>query len=75
MDTISVLQSGGGGGFLGALGALVGGVSIMMNRLYGPGRVGFQSMTYHEPATEGAAQAGGQSNIGGVFNSLFNPRQ
>jgi uncharacterized protein (AIM24 family) len=75
MDTISVLQSGGGGGFLGALGALVGGVSIMMNRLIGPGRVGFQSMTYHEPTTEGAAQTGGQSNIGGVFNSLFNPRQ
>lgn len=75
METISVLQSGGAGGFLGALGALVGGVSIMMNRLIGPGRVGFQSMTYHEPTTEGAAQAGGQSNIGGVFNSLFNPRQ
>jgi uncharacterized protein (AIM24 family) len=75
MDTISVLQSGGGGGFLGALGALVGGASIMMNRLIGPGRVGFQSMTYHEPATEGAAQAGGQSNIGNVFGSLFNPKQ
>ena len=71
MDTISVLQSGGGGGLMGALGAFVGGASIMMNRFSGPGRVGLQSMTYHEPAAEGATQAGGTSNIGGVLGSLF----
>jgi uncharacterized protein (AIM24 family) len=75
MDTVSVLQSGGGGGIMGALGAFVGGASLMMNRFTGPGRLGLQSMTYHEPATEGAAQQGGQSNIGGVLGSLFNPRQ
>jgi uncharacterized protein (AIM24 family) len=43
----------------------------MMNRLTGPGRVGMQSMTYHEPAAEGAQQAGGQSNVGSVLGSLF----
>ena len=71
MDTISVLQSGGGGGFMGALGALVGGASVMMNRFTGPGRIGMQSMTYHEPAAEGAQQAGGSSNVGNVLGSLF----
>jgi uncharacterized protein (AIM24 family) len=75
MDTVTVLQSGGGGGLLGALGAFVGGASLMMNRFTGPGRLGLQSMTYHEPAYEGATQAGGTSNIGGVLGSLFNPKQ
>ncbi len=75
MDTVTVLQSGGGGGLMGALGAFVGGASLMMNRFTGPGRLGLQSMTYHEPQVEGAAQQGGTSNIGGVFGSLFNPRQ
>jgi len=37
--------------------------------------LGLQSMTYHEPMAEGAQQAGGQSNIGGVLGSLFNPKQ
>jgi uncharacterized protein (AIM24 family) len=75
MDTVTVLQSGGGGGLMGALGAFVGGASLVMNRFYGPGRVGLQSMTYHEPMYEGATQAGGQSNIGGVIGSLFGGRQ
>jgi uncharacterized protein (AIM24 family) len=75
MDTVTVLQSGGAGGLMGALGAFVGGASLVMNRLYGPGRVGLQSMTYHEPAAEGAQQQGGQSNIGGVIGSLFGNRQ
>jgi uncharacterized protein (AIM24 family) len=75
MDTVTVLQSGGGGGFLGALGAFVGGASLMMNRFTGPGRLGLQSMTYHEPQYEGATQAGGTSNIGGVLGSIFNPKQ
>jgi uncharacterized protein (AIM24 family) len=75
MDTVTVLQSGGGGGFMGALGALVGGASLMLNRFTGPGRLGLQSMTYHEPAPEGAQQAGGTSNVGNVLGSLFNPRQ
>ncbi len=75
MDTVTVLQSGGGGGLMGALGAFVGGASLIMNRFTGPGRLGLQSMTYHEPAYEGASQQGGSSNIGGVLGSLFNPRQ
>jgi uncharacterized protein (AIM24 family) len=76
MDTVSVLQSSGrGGGLLGALGAMVGGASLVLNRFYGPGRVGIQSMTYHEPQFEGASQTGGTSNVGNVINSFFNPRQ
>jgi len=75
MDTVSVLQSQGGGGLLGALGAFVGGAALTLNRFYGPGRLGLQSMTYHEPASEGAQQAGGQGNVGGVLNSLFGQRQ
>ncbi|HEV3158097.1 MAG TPA: AIM24 family protein [Candidatus Baltobacteraceae bacterium] len=75
MDTVSVLQSQGAGGLLGALGSYVGGASILMNRFFGPGRVGLQSMTYHEPVAEGASQTGGTSNLGGVFNQLFGNRQ
>jgi uncharacterized protein (AIM24 family) len=75
MDTVTVLQSGGGGGLMAALGAFVGGASLLMNRFTGPGRLGLQSMTYHPPAAEGAQQAGGTSNVGGVLGSLFNPRQ
>ena len=75
MDTVSVLQSQGGGGLLGALGAFVGGAALTLNRFYGPGRVGLQSMTYHEPANEGAQRAGGQSNVGGVLGSLFGQQQ
>jgi uncharacterized protein (AIM24 family) len=72
MDTVTVLQSGGGGGLMGALGALVGGASLVLNRFTGPGRLGLQSMTYHEPQAEGAQQQGGSSNLGGVLGSLFN---
>jgi uncharacterized protein (AIM24 family) len=75
MDTVTVLQSGGGGGIMGALGALVGGASLVLNRFTGPGRLGLQSMTYHEPQYEGATQQGGTSNVGGVLGSLFNQRQ
>jgi uncharacterized protein (AIM24 family) len=75
MDTVSVLSSQGGGGLLGALGAFVGGSALTLNRFVGPGRIGLQSMTYHEPAAEGATQAGGTDNIGGVFGSLFGNRQ
>jgi uncharacterized protein (AIM24 family) len=75
MDTVSVLQSQGAGGLLGALGAMVGGAALMLNRFYGPGRIGLQSMTYHPPASEGQPQAGGSSNIGNVLGSLFGDRQ
>ncbi|HUY10772.1 MAG TPA: AIM24 family protein, partial [Candidatus Dormibacteraeota bacterium] len=75
MDTVSVLQSSGGGGFLGALGAAVGGFAVQMNRFTGPGRIGIQSMTYHEPASEGQTQTGGTSNVGNVLGSLFGGRQ
>ncbi len=75
MDTVSVLQTQGQGGLLGALGAFVGGAALTLNRFYGPGRIGMQSMTYHEPQMEGATQTGGSSNIGNVLNSFLNPRQ
>lgn len=75
MNTVTVLQSQGGGGLMGALGAFVGGAALLINRFTGPGRIGIQSMTYHEPQFEGAKQAGGQSNVGGVLNQLFGQRQ
>jgi uncharacterized protein (AIM24 family) len=75
MDTVTVLQSQGAGGIMGALGAFVGGAALMLNRFSGPGRIGLQSMTYHEPSYEGASQTGGQSNVGGVLNQLFGQRQ
>jgi uncharacterized protein (AIM24 family) len=75
MDTVSVLQSQGGGGLLGALGAFVGGAALVLNRFHGPGRVGMQSMTYHEPMSEGAQQTGGTSNVGNVLGQLFGNRQ
>ncbi len=71
METASVLQSGGAGGLMGALGAFMGGAALTLNRFYGPGRVGLQSMTYHAPAAEGAQQAGGTPNVGGVLGQLF----
>jgi uncharacterized protein (AIM24 family) len=75
MDTVSVLNSGGKGGLMGALGAFVGGAALVLNRFYGPGRIGMQSMTYHPPQPEGAQQTGGTSNLGNVLNSFLNPRQ
>jgi uncharacterized protein (AIM24 family) len=70
MDVTSVAGSQRGGGFLGAIGGLVAGASIVLNRFTGPGRVGIQSMSYHPPAPEGAQQAGGQGNLdlGQLFN-------
>ncbi len=63
MTTTSIASSTRGG-FLGALGNLVAGASITLNRFTGPGRIGIQSMTYHPPTPEGATQVGGQSNFG-----------
>ncbi len=59
------------GGILGAIGGLVSGSSIILNRFIGPGRVGIQSMTYHPPQPEGAQQAGGQSNMNINLGDLF----
>jgi uncharacterized protein (AIM24 family) len=56
MNTVTALQSGGGGGIMGAIGAMVGGVSFILNRFTGPGRLGLQSMTYHPPAAEATTQ-------------------
>ena len=71
MTVTTVAGSQRGGGILGAIGGLMAGASFVLNRFVGPGRVGIQSMTYHPPATEGASQSGGQSNInlGNLFNS------
>lgn len=74
MTTTTVAGSQRGGGIFGAIGGMMAGASIILNRFIGPGRVGIQSMTYHPPTAEGAQQAGGQNNInlgglGGLFNS------
>lgn len=60
-----------GGGILGAIGGMMAGASIILNRFTGPGRLGIQSMTYHPPQAEGAQQAGGTSNLGGTLGQLF----
>ncbi|HLH61400.1 MAG TPA: AIM24 family protein [Ktedonobacteraceae bacterium] len=72
MTVTTVAGSQRGGGFLGAIGGLVAGASIILNRFTGPGRIGIQSMTYHPPVAEGATQAGGTSNLGGTLGQLFN---
>jgi uncharacterized protein (AIM24 family) len=72
MTVTTVAGSQRGGGIFGAIGGLVAGSSIILNRFTGPGRLGIQSMSYHPPQAEGATQAGGTSNIGGTLGSLFN---
>ena len=72
MSVTTVAGSQRGGGILGAIGGMMAGASIILNRFTGPGRIGIQSMTYHPPVAEGATQAGGTSNIGGTLGQLFN---
>src|SRR5579864_1566477 len=72
MSVTTVAGSQRGGGLLGAIGGMMAGSSIVLNRFTGPGRLGLQSMTYHPPQAEGAQQAGGTSNIGGTLGQLFN---
>src|SRR5437660_1437165 len=71
MTVTTVAGSQRGGGIFGAIGGLMAGASIILNRFTGPGRLGIQSMTYHPPQPEGAQQAGGQQNLdlGQLFNS------
>lgn len=72
MTVTTVAGSQRGGGLLGAIGGMMAGASIVLNRFTGPGRIGIQSMTYHPPQPEGATQAGGTSNMGGTLGQLFN---
>ncbi len=72
MTVTTVAGSQRGGGILGAIGGMMAGASIVLNRFTGPGRLGLQSMTYHPPQAEGAQQAGGTGNIGGTLGQLFN---
>jgi uncharacterized protein (AIM24 family) len=70
MDVTTVAGSQRGGGLMGAIGGLVAGASIILNRFTGPGRIGIQSMSYHPPTPEGTQQAGGQGNVN--LGQLFN---
>jgi uncharacterized protein (AIM24 family) len=71
MQVTTVAGSQRGGGILGAIGGLVAGASIILNRFIGPGRVGIQSMTYHPPTAEGTQQAGGQNNMNINLGDFF----
>ncbi len=71
MTVTTVAGSQRGGGLLGAIGGMMAGASIVLNRFTGPGRIGMQSMTYHPPQAEGSPQAGGTSNMGGTLGQLF----
>ncbi len=72
LQVTTVAGSQRGGGILGAIGGLMAGASVVLNRFIGPGRIGIQSMTYHPPTPEGAQRAGGQNNLnlGGLGNIL-----
>src|SRR5437764_7136346 len=72
MTVTTVAGSQRGGGIFGAIGGLLAGASIILNRFTGPGRLGIQSMSYHPPQAEGTTQAGGTSNVGGTLGQLFN---
>src|SRR5579884_41970 len=72
MTVTSAVGSQRGVTLLGAIGGLVAIASISLNRSTGPSRISTQSMTYHQPQSEGATQAGGSSNIGGTWGQLFN---
>src|SRR2546425_5506411 len=58
MTTTTVASSQRAGGILGAIGGLVAGASIVVNRFTGPGRGGLQSMSFHPPTPQGAPEAG-----------------
>src|SRR5579884_567747 len=72
MTVTTVAGSQRGGGILGAIGGLMAGASIVLNRFTGPGRLGLQSMSYHPPQVEGTSQAGGQGNLNVNLGNLFN---
>ena len=48
---------------------LFGGTSFTLNRFSGPGRLGIQSMTYHEPIVANQGQRSSGINLGGMFNT------
>ncbi len=71
MQVTTVAGSQRGGGILGAIGGLVAGASLILNRFTGPGRIGIQSMTYHPPSNEGSPQSGGSSNFNVDLGKMF----
>lgn len=54
MTVTTVAGSQRGGGIMGAIGGMLAGASVVLNRFTGPGRLAMQSMTYHPPATDGS---------------------
>jgi uncharacterized protein (AIM24 family) len=48
---------------------LFGGTSFTLNRFRGPGRLGIQSMTYHEPIVANQGQRSSGINLGGLLNT------
>lgn len=48
---------------------LFGGTSFTLNRFTGPGRLGMQSMTYHEPINANEGQRSTGINLGGLLNT------
>jgi uncharacterized protein (AIM24 family) len=52
MTVTTVAGSQRGGNLLGAIGGMVAGGSVILNRFTGPGRLGIQSMNYQPPASE-----------------------
>ena len=48
---------------------IFGGTSFTLNRFVGPGRLGIQSMTYHEPIAANNGQRSSGLNLGGLLNT------
>lgn len=69
--TVTSLVGSGHGGLMGALGNMMSGVSISLNRFTGPGRIGIQSMTYmpteHRESGEAEATSGSFFGAAGSF--------
>ena len=66
MGVTSVVGSGHGG-LMGALGNVMAGISVALNRFTGPGRIGIQSMTYTPYDQREAGERPGPS--GGVYGA------
>jgi uncharacterized protein (AIM24 family) len=68
---VTGIAGSGHGGMVGALGSVMSGVPVALNRFTGPGRIGIQSMTYVPTEYHAAGPAGGMyGQAGGSMPGL-----
>lgn len=73
MSATSLVGSGHGG-LVGAIGNLMAGISVSLNRFIGPGAIGIQSMTY-VPSEQRASEAQDSASVGFFGNGGFMSRE